>query len=220
MLDVFSAEHGRTAMVARGARRGKSAQALILQPYHKLMLSWVARSDLGTLTSVESAGINYQLTGSQSFAGFYINELTLRLLDKQESHGDLFAAYENVLQHLVRNDDQESCLRNYELKLLEATGFGLVLDHDVRTGMPVDAEEEYYYIFEHGPIKADSLTHADHVEVSGTTLQALAAGSFTDEQSRREAKILLRREIERHLRGKPLASRDLYMNYKKYSEQT
>ncbi|MEX2516221.1 MAG: DNA repair protein RecO, partial [Gammaproteobacteria bacterium] len=104
LLDVFSAEHGRTAMVARGARRGKSAQALILQPYHKLMLSWVAHNELGTLTSVESAGINYQLTGSQSFTGFYINELTLRLLDKQESHGDLFVAYENALQHLVRDN--------------------------------------------------------------------------------------------------------------------
>lgn len=207
-------------MIARGAHRGKSAQALILQPYHKLLLSWTARNELGTLTSVESTGVNYQLTGSQSFAGFYINELTLRLLDKQETHDNLFAAYENVLQHLVKNDDQETCLRNYELKLLEATGFGLVLDHDVRTGIPVDPEENYYYIFEHGPIKADGLTHADHIEISGATLQALATGCFADDQVRREAKNLLRREIERHLRGKPLASRELYMNYKKYSEQT
>ena len=50
LLDIFSRDHGRLALVARGARSQKSRLKPLLRPFMPLQLSWLLRSDLGTLT--------------------------------------------------------------------------------------------------------------------------------------------------------------------------
>ena len=63
ILDVFSRDHGRLALVARGSRSAKSRLKGVLRPFLPLQLSWVIRSDMGTLTGAEMNGPPISLSG-------------------------------------------------------------------------------------------------------------------------------------------------------------
>lgn len=212
LLEIFSSSHGRSGLVARGAKRPKSEQAVLLQPFRRLSLAWSGRGELGLLTSVEPDGTAGSMNAGGLIAGFYINELVVRLLHRHESHPDLFAAYENVLAALSDDRDNEIALRCFETRLLQTIGYGLVLDHDVETSQPIAPERSYQYVSEQGPCRDRQVASAC-VSVQGSTLIDLAAGRFRDERSLREAKHLLRQELAQHLGPRPLASRALYQSY-------
>ncbi len=55
ILDVWSREHGRLSLFARGVRGGKSQLASLLQPFQPLLASWSGRGDAAQLTRVEAA---------------------------------------------------------------------------------------------------------------------------------------------------------------------
>ena len=79
LLECMTAAHGRMGLVARGSRRAATGQRALLQPFVPLKLSWIRRGDLGRLTHVEADGPSYSLEGHRLLAGFYANELLLRL---------------------------------------------------------------------------------------------------------------------------------------------
>lgn len=210
LLDVFTCNHGRIGLVARGAKRQKSGQAVLLQPFRPLTLFYSIRGDLGNLHHVETAGTTPPMTGDSMLAGFYINELVVRLLHRDDPHTELFAAYETVLVNLQA--DQQQALRYFEIDLLEAIGFGPVLDHDVISGEPLVADGLYQYVSERGP-SAEEFVPGEHVSIHGRTLLELANRSLGSATSMKEAKHLLRQEISCHLGNRPLASRELYQSY-------
>ena len=90
LLDVFSREHGRVSLVARGVRRPRSKLRSVLMPFQPIFVSWVRRTELGTLTAAEAAGAPLALRGDGVLAGYYLNELLLRLLETGETHSKLF----------------------------------------------------------------------------------------------------------------------------------
>jgi len=212
LLDVFTRDQGRVSLVARGVRRHKSGQSVYLQPFRRLSISWSARGELGTMTAVEPEGAAVELPPEAVMAGFYVNELIVRLLHRHEAHPELFRAYEAILERLEDERQREHSLRYFELDLLEAIGFGLVLDHDVVTGQAIRADEVYQYVSERGP-SAEQTLPGDHARVCGRTLAELALRNLVSETGLREAKQLLRQEIAAHLGGRPLASRALYQSY-------
>lgn len=214
ILEVFSLLHGRISLVARGARKGTRGKSAPLQPLRRLNLAWSGRAELCTLTGSEPDGVPPVLHGSRLLSAFYLNELLLRLLHRHEPHASLFHAYEAGLLQLGEAREEERVLRTFEKHLLEALGYGLVLDRETASGRPIEAEGEYYYHFDHGP-DSSKLSSLDAVRVSGKTLLALHAGDRWDEVIAREAKSLFRPVIDRQLDNKPLHSRELYKAYLK-----
>ena len=212
LLDVFSRNHGRVGLVAKGAKRKRSIAPGVLQPYRRLLISWSGKGELYPLTGIDPATPAATLTSAQVMSGFYLNELILRLLHKHESHADLFDAYEESLLDLGNGCTEQHILRIFEKRLLQSLGYGLILDHEALTGRSIDRDRVYYYQFDQGPLssKPDS---PDHIKLSGHTLQALRDECLEDEISLREAKLLMRTILLRHLGGKPLASRELYKAY-------
>ena len=175
-------------------------------------MSWSARGELGTMTAVEAAGDLRHFNASAMIAGFYVNELIVRLLHRYEAHPELFSAYESILAIIDDTGQQECGLRYFELSLLEALGFGLVLDHDVVTGKSLAPSGIYQYVSERGP-SAEEILPGNHVSVHGQTLRELAVREISTETALHEAKLLLRQELGSHLGEKPLASRALYQSY-------
>lgn len=175
-------------------------------------MSWSARGELGVMTAVEPDGVIADLNAGAMIAGFYVNELIVRLLHRHDAHPELFAAYETIVNILGNEHEQQRELRYFEVSLLEAIGFGLVLDHDVLSGKPLQPDTVYQYVTERGP-SAEAELAGDHVRVHGRTLLELAARSVSTESGLREAKQLLRQETESQLGGRPLASRALYQAY-------
>ena len=90
MIEVFAKDHGRIALVARGARRPRSALRGVLLAFQPLLLSWAGKAELRTLHKAEWQGGLPQLKGSALLCGFYLNELLLKLLPRDDPHERLF----------------------------------------------------------------------------------------------------------------------------------
>ncbi len=212
MLDIFSSGYGRVSLVARGAKRGKNSQAILLQPGRKLNIAWSMRAEMGTLAAVELAGLVVPLSGRRLFCCFYMNELLTRMLHKHESHPELFHKYEHALIQLQGDAAEDRVLRIFEKHLLKTLGYGLILDHDTSTGQSVDADASYYYLLESGP-QLDKPGSDASIRISGRTLLALDSEQGWDAQIAREAKHLFRAILDCYTGDRPLASRELYRSY-------
>ena len=207
LLEVFTEIYGRQAMIARGARRPGSRWHGLLTPFTPVLVSWTRRGELGTVTEVERRPGNGNLHGREVLSGFYLNELLMRMMARDDPHPELFLAYAEALADLSRLDEIEPVLRVFEKRLLESVGYGLILDHCVSDGAAIEPDRQYRYRAEHGP--ADG-AGTSGVAVSGATLMALAAESLTTAAHLSEAKRLMRHILDRHLDGKPLFSRRLF----------
>jgi len=211
LVEAFTHEHGRVGLVARGARRRRSSLRDAGVPFRPLLLSWSAGGDLGTLTHAEARGPARGLGGRALASGFYLNELLLRLLARHDPHPELFAAYALALEQIggdsAGGGDPQPALRVFEKRLLDAVGYGLVLDRAVDTGAAVRPEQRYTYRPLHGPVARAG--HAEGVPVSGRTLLALAREELVEADVLREAKRLMRRVLDEQLGGRPLRSREM-----------
>ncbi len=213
LLEIFSHEHGRLGLVARGVRSGKSKLGGILQPFIPLLISWYGRGELLTLKQAEAAGLPFHLQGNSLMSGFYLNELIIRLLQRADPHPQLFESYCDALAVIAENETRGDELRNFEKSLLHELGYGLVLDHDVRSGEVIADEHDYLYRLDSGPIRHDGQAE-DGICLKGRTLRAIASGEYLDDQSRREAKQLMRAALGLHLGERPLRTRELYNRLK------
>ncbi|QBQ54704.1 DNA repair protein RecO [Nitrosococcus wardiae] len=208
LVEIFTQDYGRVGLVAKGVRQRRSKAIGLLQPFCPLLLSWVGRSDLVTLTGAEAMGRGSALTGEGLVCAFYLNELLLRLLPCHDPIEALFSVYAHSLPPLANPQQRQQSLRLFERDLLAYLGYGLTLTHEADTYRPIEAEQWYSYQQEKGPQRLQS-EDGGGMKVRGRTLQALARGELADPVSLREAKQLLRWLLAFQLGDKPLKSRDL-----------
>jgi DNA repair protein RecO (recombination protein O) len=154
IVETLTEEHGRVALVARGAKRPRSELRGVLQAFQPLTLSWAGTAELKTLVKAEWRG-GFPLPGGAALlCGFYLNELLLKLLPREDPHPVLWNAYAETLlalTHDARPAAQAVTLRRFEVRLLAELGYALVLDHDVDTRAPIDPAQRYHYAFDRGP---------------------------------------------------------------------
>jgi len=214
LLEVMTRDHGRTALVARGAKRPKSKWRNLLQPFRPLLIGWSARGELGTLTSADQVAAPPPLRGEALYCGIYLNELLIRLLHRGDPHPEVFESYRQVLALLSSDDAPQPVLRIFEKHLLDAIGYGLMLDHESGTGAPLSEDAMYDYHPGRGPVRVNSGAEKKGRMVSGRALLALKAEQLEDEILP-ELRSLMRRVIGYHLGDKPLASQSLFGGWKK-----
>ena len=206
LLECMTAAHGRMGLVARGSRRAGKGQRALLQPFAPLKLSWVRRGELGRLTHVEADGPSHAIEGQRLLAGFYANELLLRLTARGDPNPDAFSCYSRCLAQLGGAQSVARSLREFELELLSALGYGLELDSDSVTGEPLRADSSYVYELELGFRRAER-TDSDEDQYPGRDLLALRDLELDDDASLRTAQRLLGRALKAHLGERPLKSR-------------
>lgn len=209
LVDCLTSAHGRAGLVARGSRRAGSGQRALLQPFVPLRVSWIRRGELGNLIHVEAESAGYELRGDRLLAGFYVNELVLRLLARSDTNHEVFACYVECLKGLAVGAGVARTLRLFELGLLRALGYGLELDRDVRSGEPLQAEGSYLFELENGPTQA-SEPASDHDGFRGRDLISLREQVLDDVDSLRAAKRLLARALSTYLGDQPLKSRSVF----------
>lgn len=216
ILEIFTREHGRMSLIARGARRSNSPYLGILQPFIPLYISWGGRSEMKTLHKAENLAPGTQLKGELIYAGFYINELIMYMLHRHEGHVTMFDRYATCLHALQVNTDLEVVLRYFELDLLDELGYGLDLEHETHSGKPVSTEQCYEYNLGMGVMPAAG-EDSFGLKISGNTLHALARRNINTEQQKSESKRLLRKILDYHLEGRSLKTRELFLYKKKFS---
>src|SRR5262244_4464385 len=84
ILEVLTREHGRLTLFARGVRGPRAKLAAELQPFQLLLLSWSGRGEAPQLTGAERAPDNAPLPSGSLMAGFYLNELLLKLTHRHD----------------------------------------------------------------------------------------------------------------------------------------
>ena len=208
LLEAFSQEWGRIGLVARGAAAPRSRLKGLLQPFAPLLLSWIGAGELATLIAAEDTGLPAPLPPNRVLAGLYINELLVRLLPRLDPLPDLFAAYATLLAELATAPGEEPPLRRFEKRLLEELGYGLTLDCEAISGIPIVAEDHYRYVLDRGPLAAGR-TGAG-IPISGQGLLALRDGILADPVVLREVKRLTRAALAVQLHGRELKTRELY----------
>ncbi|ARP80864.1 DNA repair protein RecO [Bordetella genomosp. 8] len=138
IVQTFSRDHGCVALVAKGAKRPYSVLRPVLSAFQPLMLSWSGAGEVKTLTRAEVAGIR-PLGGAPLMSAWYMNELLLRLLPREDAHPVLFDAYDTALTQLAGGTPAAGALRRFEWTLLNETGYGLdaaTPDFDDAAGEP------------------------------------------------------------------------------------
>lgn len=216
LLDFLTPEHGRVSAIARGARGPRSKHKAILQPFQPLTISLYGRTELLNLRDVEAAGPGTLLTGERLFAALYVNELMTRLLRGHEGEATLFSLYSAVLAGLGGDAELEPLLRDYELRVLDALGFGLQFSHEAETGEVLAADAWYYLHQDTGFVRQQRGAHEAQQDAAqhlfpGHELHKIAARDFSGSATRACAKRLLRQVLQHHMSERPLTSRELFM---------
>lgn len=206
IVEMFSREHGRVPMVAKGARRPGSVLRGVLMAFQPLELTWSGRGEVKNLHHAEWQGGQPLLGGIGLLCGYYLNELLLRLLPREDAHPALFDVYAQTLARLAAGQAHEALLRNFELELLREIGYAPSLDVDVEHGEPVQATGAYLFLSERGPVEAGAEL-GELAAIPGRVLLAMAAGDFSAAETLAYAKGLMRRLIQHHLGGQVLESR-------------
>lgn len=204
LVEVFSAETGRFSGSWRGGRRSKGGAAQLFQP---LLLEAAGHGELKSVQRVEMAGMALALAGTALFSGFYLNELLIRLLPRDEPQPELFVAYAGTLGRLAEGESPEALLRRFEAQLLDSLGYGLDYGHDSDRGEPVLADAHYDYHPERGFTRTSVVAGS----YPGVVLQALAGGDFAPAAAAAAAKRIHRLALARLLGPKPLKSRELFL---------
>ena len=210
ILEAFSRESGRVGLVARGARGARSRWKSMLQPFRPLLLSWNQRGEMGTLTAADQVASPPALAGEPLFCGIYVNELLVRFLQRADPHPGLFDDYRQLLGDLAAGVAPQPALRLFELRLLEAAGFGLQLEHEHGTMEPIAPDRSYRFLPEAGPVPRAPGQAGEERLVSGAALLALRSGRI-EAAHLTELKYLMRRLIRYHLGDRPLKSQSLFL---------
>ncbi|MDO9063582.1 MAG: DNA repair protein RecO [Sulfuricella sp.] len=207
IVEVFSRDFGRLPLMARGARRPKSAVRGLLLSFQPLSLSWFGKAELRTLHSAEWQGGQPLLQGTALICGFYLNELLLKLLHRDDPHEQLFLYYQETLQELARRTDYAAVLRRFEMNFLKELGYALTLDHDADSGTAIETDVHYRYVFERGPVRQK--TGQNGVELRGKTLLDMAADDYSDPVTLQQSKALMRALINHYLGEGTLHTRQI-----------
>jgi DNA repair protein RecO (recombination protein O) len=206
LVDLFTPE-GRLRGVLRNAR-GKAGS--LARPFLPVEIELRGKGELKTVARLEPNGIPNLLHGEVLFSGLYLNELLIRLLPAQDPHPGLFEHYGLTLQALAAGRPLQPLLRTFEWRLLDELGYGFALDRDVHD-QPLLADAHYRLLPEAG---LEAVAQLQPGLFLGRDLLALAEADWSQPSTLSTAKRLMRQALAPHLGGRPLVSRELFMNLK------
>jgi DNA repair protein RecO (recombination protein O) len=210
IVEVFARDYGRVPVVAKGAKRPHSKLRGVLQTFQPLQLSWSGKSEVRTLISAEWVGGLLPVEGSALLCGFYLNELLVKLLARDDPHPVLFDAYMSALNQLAHGEPAGIVLRKFELQLLKESGVAGQLTELGQGGEQVEPARYYVFEPERGPraaVASDTLP-----VVSGKTLIDMEAGDYSDSVTQQQSKFLMRHLLVHHLGGVTLNTRQILID--------
>lgn len=215
VVELFARDFGRVAAVAKGARRPRSAMRGMLQSFQPLLGAWSGKLELRNLHSLEWGEGLLLLQGEALMCGFYLNELLLRLLPREDAHETLFDYYGQALRTLASGQDLATTLRRFELKMLQEMGYAIPLEHD-ELDMPIETGVSYRYVAERGACRPGNKTSQQNelqsCQITGKTMLDMTLDDYSDPQTQQQSKQLMRALLAHYLGDKPLYTRQLLID--------
>ena len=221
LLDVFSVDYGRVSLLAKGAKRPYSALRAALHTLQPLRLSWSGKNELRTLTAAEWVGGGQPLEKEALLCGFYLSELLMKLLAREDPHPDLFVHYADTLQALAKsqkNLEHAQILRRFERILLREMGFALDLSTCTHTANLLNEDQYYFVDPQRGPRPAlaedleAASAQATAAIFSGKILLAIDKEHYHDSTVLAHSRTLMRYLLHYHLAGAHLHTRQILLD--------
>ncbi|MCO6524461.1 MAG: DNA repair protein RecO [Candidatus Schmidhempelia sp.] len=208
LIDFFVETKGRVTVIAKGARRKRSPQKGILQPFTPLIIQYSGHSHIKTLKHVEAISLTLPLSHYYLYSAFYVNELIQRVIMAETDTIQLFNAYLDCLQRLAcQNNSPEYALRYFELFLLEYLGYQIDFEHCYATGDIIVSSMTYQFHPEKGFI-ASVINNVN--TFTGQQIQALAKRYFDSVDTLKVAKRFTRIALKPYIGSQPFKSRELF----------
>ena len=208
IADAFVRGAGRVVLLAKGARRPRSNVRGLLVSFQPVALAWAGKGEIRTLTRIEWVGGMPLPRGENLLCGFYLNELLMRTIARDDPHDSLFEHYAHALDDLARGLQAGPTLRSFEKRLLQELGYAMRLT-ETADGESVDPDDLYTYVPERGAVRIGR-ERENVVRVHGKTLLDLQDDEFADARTQIEAKQLMRHLINHRLDDRPLLSRQIF----------
>lgn len=233
IVEVFSREFGRIALMAKGARQQKSKLKGALMPFQPVLIGWSGKGELPTLVSAEVDLrdynlLEYELRGDALVCGFYCNELIVSLLHRHDPHTALFDRYHNTLIALSKIDHPSllpAILRDFEIAVMKETGYAVDFKFEADGRSEIEFQAFYRYQSGQGFVRVakemrgcfsgrviKSLgsnlvrSSADEIDLSIDKLSKLILNAHELSQ----AKQLMRDILGNTLGRRPIVSRELF----------
>ncbi|WP_426172784.1 DNA repair protein RecO [Massilia sp. TWR1-2-2] len=210
IVDMFTRDFGRIGLVAKGAKRPLSKLRGVLQTFQPLSTSWSGRAELRTLIDAEWVGGMLPLERTALLCGFYLNELLVKLIARDDPHPVLFDQYVATLNQLAHNEPAQIVLRKFERALLKETGVAADLGRCAGSGDPVEPGVVYVVDPERGPRPARAADNWPAVD--GQTLLDMEADDYADPLTQLQSKQLMRFLLAHQLGGAPLNTRQILID--------
>lgn len=210
VLDAFTARFGRLLLIARGAKRPGSTLKGMLMPFVPLKLSWTGRKEAKILTRADWLGILPPQRGEALLSGFYVNELLMRLTEREDVHPGLFTAYVRVLEALTLPDPaaQQRGLRRFEAELLRICGWRVLISEG--------EEAPRFALRSTGDLAGVSGTIGNEIRTwERRDVLDVLAGRLERSEALRAAREIYREAIELRLDGRPLRTRRVLAELKR-----
>ena len=200
--------HGKISVIAKGAKRPKSKIGIIKTPSCLFFVSCTGRGELKILTHCEIK--EYFFPIAEAFNSVvYLNELLIKLLEKEDAHPEIFDHYLIVCGSLKSKNKEnlEKNLRSFELTLLKEIGYGLNLNFEGNSDIEIKEDTSYKFVPSVGflPLtKSESNKH----NFSGRDILNLSTGNFSSPDTLLASKQIMRQAIDFHLGNKTLKIRE------------
>ena len=208
LVDLFVEDVGKVIILAKGARRKRSALKGILQPFTPLIVQYSGKGEIKTLRQVEAISLTLPLVSVFLYSAFYLNELLHRVLVAETEFTTLFDDYLTSIQQLAKQVPAENVLRAFELALLDNLGYHVDFFHCSATGDNIVESMHYQYLSEKGFI---SSLLQNSTSFTGEQVLALGNRKFHNTDTLKAAKRFTRMALKPYIGSKPFKSRELFL---------
>jgi DNA repair protein RecO (recombination protein O) len=215
IIDVFTRQYGRVALLAKGAKRPHSQLRGVLQTFQPLTFSWSGKSELQTLTGAEWVGGMLPLEKNTLLCGFYLNEIITKLIQRDDPQPLLFDEYVATINKLAHAESASIVLRKFELNLLKTAGVVNDLSFCTKLRAPVCSDILYTVDPEAGtrPVVQDCEAESETgIKIHGKTLLDIEAQDYSDINTQQQSKLLMRSLLAHHLHGMTIHTRQILMD--------
>ena len=206
IVDLLTRESGRFSALVKGARAKKSKLRGRLQPFTPLLVAALGKGELKTATTIDFPARAYRLQGSNLMLGLYINELLYRLLARFDPVPEIYEGYERLLANLQKETSDILPVRQFELKLLTALGYGISFEYNAGQGEQISPDNHYRFVVHEGFYPTETFNNQTF---TGRELLHIAEGELAEVNSQK-LKLITRRSLAALLGDRPLKSRALF----------
>ncbi len=174
IITLLSREHGKTAVMARGAKRPKSRFASSTQLFVYGSFIYQKSQGMGSLSQSDIIDSFKEVRNDLMLTayGAYIVEMIDKLTDDNDKNPYLFELLYQLLHHLNEGDDGEILIRILETKMLAFSGSPPTLHecaHCRRTDLP------FVFSLKFGGALCTACSHEDkyHLKASPSVMKLL-----------------------------------------------